>query len=89
MKEKFHAAQTPAGPRTIHVIIKAETLVFHSVKANSGDVKADFSAITSDVNEKTPAFYLFNNGAGTGDNKMWGLVAYVPEMAPVSICLFL
>jgi len=83
LKEKFHAALTPDGPRTIRVNIKAETLVFHSVKANSGDANADFAAITSDVTDKTPAFYLFNNGAGTSDNKKWGLIAYVPELSPV------
>ena len=89
MNEKFHAALTPDGPRTIRVNIKAETLVFHSVMENSGDVNADFAAITSDVTDKTPAFYLFNNAAGTSDNKSWGLVAFVPELAPVSIYPFL
>ena len=89
MKEKFHAALTPDGPRTIRVNIKAETLVFHSVKENSGDANADFASITSDVTDKTPAFYLFNNAAGTSDNKKWGLIAYVPELSPVSVYLFL
>lgn len=83
LREKFHAAQIPEGPRTIRVNIKAETLVFHSAKKNSGDVNADFSAITSDVTDTKPAFYLFNKSAGTADTKSWGLVAFVPEMAPV------
>jgi len=83
LREKFHKAQTPDGPRTICVKIKAETLVFDSEKKNSGDVLVDFSAITSDVTENCPAFYLFNKAAGTADTKQWGLVAYVPELSPV------
>lgn len=83
LREKFHAAQIPEGPRTIRVNIKAETLVFHSAKKNTGDLKADFSAIASDVTDTKPAFYLFNKAAGTADTKSWGLVAYVPEMAAV------
>ena len=84
LREKFHAAQTPEGPRTIRVNIKAETLVYHSEKKNTGDINADFSAITSDVTDTKPAFYLFNRAAGTADTKSWGLIAYVPEMAAVS-----
>ena len=84
LRERFHAAQTPEGPRTIRVNIKAETLVYHSEKKNTGDVNADFAAITSDVTDTKPAFYLFNRAAGTADTKSWGLVAFVPEMAPVS-----
>lgn len=83
LREKFHAAQIPEGPRTIRVNIKAETLVFHSAKKNTGDINADFSAITSDVTDTKPAFYLFNKAAGTADTKSWGLIAYVPEMAAV------
>lgn len=81
--EKFHKAQTPEGPRTIRVNIKAETLVFHSQKEATGDTIADFGAIASEVNDKDPAFYLFNKAAGTTNSKAWGLIAYVPEMSMV------